>query len=675
MLPAEEAASLREQLERHNRLYYVENRPEISDDEYDRLFERLLRLEEEHPELRTPDSPTQRVGAPPVKEFANHRHGIPMLSLENAFGEAELLAFDDRVRRGLGRESEAVVYQAELKFDGLSMSLTYEDGLLTIATTRGDGESGEVVTENARTVRGIPLRLAEPVPGRLEIRGEVVMLKSIFERLNQDRLAAGEPLFANPRNAAAGGMRQLDSRLTAKRKLNFFAYGLGLVQTATPIPGRQSEILQWLHRLGFPVRSEARVCLGAEELLAYVEQVRIMRPSLPFGIDGSVIKVDSLVEQDDLGMTTRGPKWAIAYKYPSEQAFTSLNAVGCQVGRTGVVTPVAELEPVSVGGVTISRATLHNYEEVARKDVRPGDTVIVQRAGDVIPEVVGPVLEKRPPGAEPPDRPTICPACETPLVQEDGYVALRCPNAKGCPAQRASHLIHFVSRSAMDIEGLGEKQIQRYLGLGLLVDLPSIFRLHDHRDRLLELDRMGEQSTANLLAAIDEAKTRPLNRLIFGLGIPQVGTRTATDLAREFRTLEALRSASYDQLVSIPDIGPRTASLIEEWFDSEDNQAVIDGLLAAGVAPIEAEAPVGDQFAGATFVFTGKLEKFTREAAEALVGKYGGKAAGSVSKATSYVVAGPGAGTKLVKAEQLGVPVLTEDEFLTMVPEGELTRL
>ena len=671
MTLAEEAAALREQLERHNRLYYVEDRPEISDDEYDRLFHRLRHIEEENPDLRTPDSPTQRVGSEPVKAFPSHIHGVPMLSLDNAFGAEELLAFDERVRRGLMTEQD-IEYLAELKFDGLSMSLTYRDGVLETATTRGDGQKGEVVTANARTVRGIPLRLSRPVAGLVEVRGEVVMLRSVFEELNRERLDAGEAVFANPRNAAAGGMRQLDSRLTAKRKLNFYAYGVGQVRLAEPIPDRQSDLMAWLKELGFATRSESEVYRGGQALVNYVTKILDLRSQLPFGIDGAVIKVNSIREQDDLGMTARGPKWAIAYKYPSEQAFTILNAVSCQVGRTGVITPVAELEPVSVGGVTVSRATLHNYVEAERKDVRPGDTVIVQRAGDVIPEVVGPVLEKRPATAQPSPVPTHCPACETALVQDEGYVALRCPNRKGCPAQIASKLVHFVSRLAMDIDGLGEKQIERYLDLKLLADVPSIFRLRDHEAALKDLDRMGEQSTANLLAAIEDAKLRPLNRLIYALGIPQVGTRTASDLAREFRTLDALRQAAYDQLVAVPDIGPRTASMIEEWFEDEDNRAVIDGLLAAGVAPIEAAAPTGDDFAGQTFVFTGKLEKFAREDAEALVAKLGGKAASSVSKNTTFVVAGPGAGSKLAKAEQLGVAVLTEDEFLARVPEGEL---
>ncbi len=671
MTTAERAAWLRQELERHNRLYYVEERPEIGDDEYDRLFHELRALEEAEPDLRTPDSPTQRVGALPVEKFTPYRHGLPMLSLDNAFGEAELRAFDERVKRALATEDE-VRYAVELKYDGLSMSLTYRDGLLTVGATRGDGTTGEEVTPNVRTVRGVPFRLAEPVPGQIEVRGEVVMLKSTFAEVNAARIARGDQAFVNPRNAASGGMRQLDSRLTAERKLSFFAYGLGLIDPNAAVPDTQSGRLGWLRRLGFPTRPEATTCQGVDALVAYVDRIQSQRANLPFGIDGVVVKVDSVRLQEELGSTARGPRWAIAVKFPSEQAFTRLLDVGTQVGRTGVVTPVAELEPVFVGGVTVSRATLHNYEEVHRKDVRVGDTVIVQRAGDVIPEVVGPVLEKRPTDAQPPEPPTQCPVCSTPLVRDEGMVALRCPNRTGCEAQIQAKLEHFVSRKAMDIEGLGEKQIARFLELGWLTDLASVFTLGAHRHKMVELDRMGEQSVANLVAAIDRAKTRPLDRFMFALGVRYVGERTARDLARAFGTLEEFRNATFDRLIQVPDIGPRTASEIESWLEEESNQALIAGLLEAGVAPAEAEAPSGEIFAGQTIVFTGKLERFTREAAEELVVRQGGKAAGSVSKATTLVVAGPGAGSKLAKAEQLGVPVVTEDEFLARLPEGAL---
>lgn len=658
MQPADRAAWLRQELERHNYLYYVLERPEIDDTQYDRMFRELVDLESAHPELRTPDSPTQRVGSAPVAEFGTHRHAVPMLSLDNVFDEAELRAFDERARKEL--HVDQVDYHAELKFDGLSLSLTYRDGLLETATTRGDGVTGEVVTPNAKTLRGVPLRLKGVVPGVLEVRGEVLLFKEAFDRMNADRSARGEQVYVNPRNAASGSMRQLDSRITASRKLNFFAYALG---AGPSLAGTQSGTLSRLKVLGFAVNDQSVTAHGLDELLAFIEHAQSIRNDLPFGIDGVVIKVNDLAQQATLGFTNRGPRWAVAFKFPAEQAMTVLQGILWQVGRTGVVTPVADLAPVFVGGVTVTRATLHNMEDLTRKDVRVGDTVIVQRAGDVIPEVVGPVLEKRTGNPPVPTEPTHCPECETALIRKQGEVALRCPNRQ-CPAQIAAALRHFCSRGAMDIEGLGAKLIDRFLELGWLFDIPGIYRLGDRAEEIAALDRFGEQSTANLLAAIEASKTRPLDRLVFGLGIRFVGDRTAKDLAREFRTLDGLRNCTYETLVGIPDIGERTAREIEAWFEDPENQAIIDRLLEYGVAPVEAEAPVGDLFAGETWVFTGKLEQFSREDAEALVLRYGGKAAGSVSKNTTAVVAGPGAGSKLVKAQQLGVPVLDEGEFL-----------
>jgi DNA ligase (NAD+) len=666
MTKAERAAWLRRELERHSRLYYELESPEISDTEWDQLFHELKAIEDEDPSLVTPDSPTQKVGYTAAKLFDPHRHRLPMLSLDNAFEPEGLVAFDERVRKLLGLEE--VEYECELKFDGLSLSLTYIDGALATAATRGDGETGEVVTSNALTISDIPRVLKSAVPGVVEIRGEVIMHKAVFEELNRARTEKGLQVFANPRNAASGGMRQIDPKATAERKLSFCPYGTGYAET--DLGATQTDIFHRLEELGFPKRADVRICRGLDQVLAFIEEVREARPSLPFGIDGCVTKVNSRLEQQELGSTSRGPRWAIAFKYPAEQAFTVLEGVGLQVGRTGVVTPVAELAPVFVGGVTVTRATLHNFSELAKKDVRPGDTVIVQRAGDVIPEVVGPVLEKRPADAPEVVRPTHCPQCETELIQEP--IFMRCPNKKGCPAQIQNRLQHFVGRLAMDIEGLGSKQIERFLELGWISDIASIFRLPERREEMLELDRMGELSVSNLLAAIEDAKTRPLNRLIFGLGIRFVGDSTAGDLAREFGNLEALRHASYDELIAVPEIGPRIASQIEEWFEEDENQALIDDLLAVGVKPVEAERPVSDLFAGQTFVFTGKLEKFSREAAEELVLKMGGKAAGSVSKNTTTVVAGPGAGSKLAKAEQLGVSVISEEDFLELLPEGAL---
>jgi DNA ligase (NAD+) len=663
MTPEERAEFLRRELERHNYLYYVLEKPEIGDAEWDRMFRELVELEEAHPELRTPDSPTQRVGAGPVAGFASHKHLAPMLSLDNAFGENELRAFDDRARKASGQDE--VEYYAELKFDGLSMSLTYVDGVLEKATTRGDGFTGEVVTENARTVRGIPLRLREEVNGTIEVRGEVVMLRDVFEAMNLALAEKGQQVYQNPRNAASGAMRQKDSRLTAARKLNFFAYSVG---AGPRLAATQSETLRRLRELGFAVRLEAETLTGIDALATYVASWEHNRAQLPFQIDGIVVKVNDLNLQDELGTTARGPRWAVAYKFPAEQAFTRLNEIWWSIGRTGTATPVAEVEPVFVGGVTISRATLHNYEELRRKDVREGDVIIVQRAGDVIPEVVGPVLDKRAGELPIPEPPTICPECQTPLVKEEGFVAIKCPN-RACPAQVSSKIIYFASRGAMDIEGLGDKLVNRFLELGFLTDLPSIYQLKDRRAELVELDRMGEQSVQNLLDNIEASKTRPLDRFIYGLGIRFVGDKGARDLAQHFRSLSALRHADYALLEAVPDVGPRTASEVEGFFENEENRLMIDRMLELGVEPAEPAAAIGDLFAGQTVVFTGKLEQFSREAAEDLVMRLGGKAASSVSKNTTFVVAGPGAGSKLAKASELGIEVLDENAFLERLPE------
>ncbi len=663
MDPASRAAELRADLERHNYLYYVLDSPEIDDSAYDRLFQQLVALETADPSLRTTDSPTQRVGAPPVSRFPSHRHRMPMLSLDNAFDEEALRAFDERVRRGLGGVDQ-VDYFLELKFDGASLSLTYIDDVLSMAATRGDGATGEQVTPNARTVGGIPFRTQTAMLGEAEVRGEVVMFKAVFEELNRDRLARGEQVFANPRNAAAGGLRQLDSRLTAKRRLRFFAYGLG---AGPPLASSQSETLARLRKMGFAVHEGARVVRGLSEMLEFISDTQAIRTALPFQIDGVVIKVNDFDLQDALGFTARGPRWAISYKFPAEQVFTRLNRIFAQVGRTGAITPVAELEPVQVGGVMVTRATLHNYEDLARKDVREGDTVIVQRAGDVIPEVVGPVLDKRIGDHPAPSEPTICPECRSELTRRASEVVPRCPN-KACPAQVAAKIRHFVTRKAMDIEGLGEKLIDRFLETGLFADVASIYRLREHRDVLIKMERLGEQSVDNLLDGIEESKNRALPHFLFGLGIRGVGDKGAQEIVQELRTLEAIRAADYATFIAIPNVGPATASELQEWFEEPDNQRLLDEMLKLGVAPTEAEGPVSDQFSGQTFVFTGKLEKLAREDAEEIVAKLGGKSSGSVSKLTSFVVAGPGAGSKLTKAESLGVPVLTEDEFLTKLP-------
>ncbi len=667
---AERAAWLRDELARHNRLYYVHERPEISDSEYDLLFRELVEIESDHPELQTLDSPTLRVGSAPSESFAQHRHIVPMLSLDNAFSTEELRAFDTRIHRTLGTE-EPIAYSCEHKLDGLSLSLTYLDGVLATAATRGDGTTGEVVTANARTVGGVPLRLAEGAPAgsRIEVRGEVLMTKRAFAEVNASRLARGEEAFVNPRNAASGGMRQLDSRLTAERRLRFYAYGIGDVTGMSELAPTLTERLAWLRDLGFPTSPGAKRVVGIEGAAKFAEGVLAMRDSLPYGIDGVVVKVDGIALQAELGSTARGPRWAIALKFPAEQAFTRLLGVSDQVGRTGVVTPVAELDPVFVGGVTVSRATLHNYSEVARKGLRIGDTVIVQRAGDVIPEVLGPVLEKRPAGAQAPVPPAECPDCGAVLIVSEGLVSLRCPNTHGCPSQIESKIVHFASRTAMDIEGLGEKQVARFAELGWLSDVAGIYGLASRRAELVGLERMGELSVERLLSAIEASKQPPLGRFIFALGIPLVGSRTAADLARSLGSVNRLLATTEAELAEIEGIGQTTAAQIVEWLSEPGNRALVSALLEAGVEP-RGQEPLGDHFAGKTVVFTGKLEHMTREDAEALVASLGGKASGSVSKGTSLVVAGPGAGSKLSKAESLGIPVVSEEEFLASLPDG-----
>lgn len=661
MNAAERAAWLRTELHRHNRLYYVDNAPEISDTEYDRLLRELIEIETAHPDLLTPDSPTQTVGVAPVAAFGEVRHRVPMLSLDNAFDEAEIRAFDQRVRRFLGQD-EPVRYVVELKLDGVSLSLTYEDGLLTQAATRGDGTTGEMVTVNARTVRGVPLQLAAPAPGLIEIRGEVLMTRADFAALNETKLARGETPFVNPRNAASGGLRQLDSRLTRERRLRFFGYTFGAIE-GPAVPEDQGERLSWLRQMGVPVAAHAEECPDIEAVLQAIARVQAQRPELPFDIDGVVIKVADGALRERLGDTARGPRWAIAYKFPAEQAMTRMHAITWQVGRTGLVVPVAELDPIYVGGVTISRATLHNPSELRRKDVRVGDTVIVQRAGDVIPEVVGPVQERRPEGTEPVAVPTQCPVCGTPLVYGEGDILLRCTNKRECPAQLLAGIIHFVSRGAMDIAGLGEKQIQFFLDKGWITDIPSLYELGQHRAIMVVEPGLGQQSVDNILAAIEESKSRPLSRVIIGLGIRFVGEKTSIDLALAFGNLDALVEADEARLQAVPDIGERTAAEIVTWFDDDANRTLL-ARLKEHVNPTLADLePLGDQFAGQTVVFTGKLETMTREEAEAYVRRHGGTPAGSVSKKTNLVVYGPGAGSKLAKAEQLGVPLMTEQEF------------
>ncbi|MFN7017836.1 MAG: NAD-dependent DNA ligase LigA [Fimbriimonadales bacterium] len=665
-------AELRRLVEYHNYRYYVLDQPEISDEEYDALFRELQQLEAQFPEFITPDSPTQRVGAPPLSAFPEHAHRETMLSLDNAFSEEELLAFDQRVKRFLDLPQGAdIEYTCELKIDGLAVSLTYEEGVLTVGATRGDGVRGEEVTPNIRTVRQIPLRLRsedslfDAPPRLIEVRGEVYLSHQEFERINHERVQAGEPLFANPRNAAAGSLRQLDSRITARRRLRFWAYGVGYcegIEFAT-----QWDILQQLKRWGFPVNPHTRLVKTIHEAIEFCRTWSRRRAELDYATDGVVIKVNRIAWQRQLGATARAPRWAIAYKYPAAQAITTLLEVRWQVGRTGVLTPVAIMEPVQVGGVTVARATLHNIDYIREKDIRLGDRIVIQRAGEVIPEVVSVLTDARDGDEIPIEPPTLCPACGARVERAEDEAALRCINL-ACPAQIVERIRHFTSRNAMNIEGVGDKWVQRLFELGYIKDPADLYSLHQHRDALVQLERSGEKLVSNLLNAIEKSKQNPLERLIFALGIRHVGEHAARLLAEHFGSLDALMNAREEQIRQIHGIGPETAREVVEFFARSENRAVIEKLRRAGVR-MEAERKErkATPFAGMTFVFTGELQSYTREQAEALVRELGGRATSSVSKAATYVVAGPGAGSKLQKAQELGIPVLDEAQFLAMV--------
>lgn len=672
---------LRRLIEHHNYLYYVLDQPEISDAEYDALMRELLQLEERFPDLRTPDSPSMRVGAPPLEAFATHTHRQPMLSLDNAFGAEELRAFDQRIKRFLGMPlHQPIEYVAELKIDGLAISLTYVDGVFVTGATRGDGLQGEDVTQNLRTVRAIPLRLrqpaaaptslfeepAVPIPSFVEVRGEVYLTHDEFRRINEEREQTGEPTFANPRNAAAGSVRQLDPRITARRRLSLFAYGIGAVDGASF--DTHWQILQTLKAWGFPVNPHARICSGIEQVVAFCEEWTARRGELNYDVDGVVVKVNSLLMQQDLGYVQRSPRWAVAYKFPAQQARTRILEVRWQVGRTGALTPVAIMEPVEVGGVTVSRATLHNEDEIARKGVMIGDVVMIQRAGDVIPEVVSVVEEERDGDEQPIVRPQTCPECGAPVEKPEGEAVARCVNL-ACPAQIVERIRHFTSRNAMNIEGFGDKWVQRLFEEGIIRDPADLYYLK--KEDLLPLERMGEKLAENLLNSVERSKRAPLSRFIYALGIRQVGERAAQLLAEYLGSLDALMNATEEQLLQIPEIGPATAREIVEFFRREENRKVIQKMLNAGVTPIAERQKRSDAFAGLTFVFTGALQRFTREEAEALVRELGGKASGSVSRQTSYVVVGESPGSKYQKALQLGVPVLTEEEFLKLVEEAQ----
>ncbi len=652
-------AALRREIEHHNYRYYILDDPEISDSEWDRLLQELQGLEQRYPELVTPDSPTQRVGATPTDEFAEVRHRIPMLSLDNAFSEDDLRSFDRRVRERLGVESD-IDYSAEPKLDGLAISLTYERGVLVRAATRGDGTTGEDVTANVRTIRSVPLHLRGTAPALFEARGEVFMPVAGFERLNAEAAKKGEKVFANPRNAAAGSLRQLDPRITAHRPLDIFFYAVGAVE-GLDLPSSHGATLELLKDFGLRVSPEIRRVRGAEGCLAYYADIGRRRASLEYQIDGVVYKVDSITAQRQLGFVSRAPRWAIAHKFPAEEALTVLREVEFQVGRTGALTPVARLEPVFVGGVTVSNATLHNMDEVARKGVRIGDTVVVRRAGDVIPEVARVVLERRPKDSRDIVLPTRCPVCSSTVERDAEAAVARCTGGYRCSAQRKERLRHFASRRALDIEGVGEKLVDQLVEAGLVESPADLYTLS--LETLSGLERMGPKSAENVIAALERSKSTTLARFLFALGIRDVGEATAAALAAHFGDLEAFARADVATVQQVPDIGPVIAAHVVEFFVDESNRRVIDRLRQAGVSwPSVIKAENSPQpLAGMTFVLTGTLESMQREEAEDALRALGAKASGSVSKKTSYVVAGRDAGSKLRKAEELGVPVLDED--------------
>jgi DNA ligase (NAD+) len=675
----ERAAALRELLHHHAHRYYVLDEPEIPDAEYDKLFRELQKIEDEHPELRTPDSPTQRVGGKALEGFAKVRHKVPMLSIRT---ETDIEAtgarnFDGRVRRELGLKDDAppIEYVAELKFDGLAINLRYESGVLVQAATRGDGEVGEDVTHNIRTIGQIPLKLQADAPPVLEVRGEVYMRRDDFERMNEqqrEKIAQGaknEKTFVNPRNAAAGAVRQLDPNIARQRPLSFFAYGFGEVDPALQVATHYESLLA-LRSWGFPVSDRTQVCSGPDELVAYHQAVGQERDGLPFDIDGVVYKVNSIALQRQLGFVSREPRWAVAHKFPAQEQVTTVEAIEVQVGRTGKLTPVAKLAPVFVGGVTVTNATLHNEDEARRKDVRVGDTVIVRRAGDVIPEVVAVVPEKRLRDSQVFTMPKRCPVCGSEAVREEGEADYRCTGGLFCGAQRKQAILHFAQRRAMDIEGLGDKLVDQLVEANVIRTLPDLYRLG--LSGLIALDRMGEKSAQNLLGNLDKSKHTTLPRFLYGLGIRHVGEATAKDLARHFGKLDAIMDATAEQLLEVPDVGPVVAESIRTFFAQPHNREVVEQLRACGLTWEEGEpaARAPKPLSGKTVVLTGTLPTLTRDEAKDMLEAAGAKVAGSVSKKTDYVVAGAEAGSKLDKARELGVTVLDEEGLKELLDGG-----
>ena len=661
---ADRYAFLQKELARLEHAYYVLDTPLLSDSEYDRLYRELLEIEAAHPEWVTSESLSQRVGGAALKEFNSVEHVVPMLSLNNAFEDAELIAFDRRCREGL--EVKQVNYAGELKFDGLAISLRYENGSLVRAATRGDGASGEDVTANIKTVRAIPLRLlGKNIPAVLEIRGEVFMYLYDFQKMNQLAAAQGEKEFANPRNAAAGSLRQLDSKITAKRPLSFFAYGLGALEPQSWLPATHTELLNRYADLGLPVCSERKVLKSVEEMLAFYHEIEAKRDSLPYDIDGIVYKVNSIAEQNALGFVSRAPRFALAHKFPAQEALTTVLGIDVQVGRTGAITPVARLAPVEVGGVTVTNATLHNEDEVKRKDVRIGDTVTVRRAGDVIPEVVSVIKERRPKGAAEFVMPTRCPVCDSHIERLADEAVARCSGGLFCGAQRKQALIHFAHRRALDIEGLGEKIVDQLVDQNLVRTPADLYRLGF--SALANLERMGDKSADNLIQAINQSRNTTLARFIFALGIRHVGETTAKDLANHYQSMHALMDASLEDLLTVKDVGPVVADSIVSFMEEAHNREVIEQLLASGMQLSFEKKVISAAVVGKTFVLTGTFPSLSRDQAKDLLEKAGAKVAGSVSKKTDYVVAGTDAGSKLSKAEELGITVIDEQKLLMLL--------
>ena len=659
--------TLRQDLRRYEYEYHVLDNPTIPDAEYDRLFHQLKALEAAYPELITADSPTQRVGAKPLSGFAQIRHEIPMLSLDNAFSDEEFYAFVKRIEDRLIRLPEPLTFCCEPKLDGLAVSILYVNGVLTQAATRGDGTTGEDITANIRTIRNIPLQLLmDNPPARLEVRGEVFMPHEGFERLNQQALEKGEKTFANPRNAAAGSLRQLDPKITSKRPLVLNAYGIGIAE-GVDLPNTHYDRLQWLKSIGIPVNPEIRLCNGTDEVLDFYRDIQNKRSSLGYDIDGTVLKINDIALQEKLGFISKAPRWAIAYKFPAQEELTRLNDVEFQVGRTGAITPVAKLEPVFVAGVTVSNATLHNGDEIERLDIAIGDTVVIRRAGDVIPQIIGVLHDRRPADARPIIFPETCPVCDSAIVRIEGEAVARCTGGLFCAAQRKEALKHFVSRKAMDIDGVGGKLIEQLVDRELIHTPADLFKLD--LTTLTRLERMGTKSAENALASLEKAKNTTLARFIFALGIREVGEATALNLANHFKTLEALQNADLEALQQVPDVGEVVANRILAFWHEPHNVAVVNDLIAQGVhwETVETKEVTENRFKGKTVVLTGTLTQMGRNEAKALLQDMGAKVSGSVSAKTDFVIAGDAAGSKLTKAQELGVTVLTEEEFLAQI--------